>query len=137
MFKNIGKNFANFFKNVKSKGGSFISTQSSEEFILARNDFGIIGAETSAIQKVINRSASSVRGISDASATVDKVAENLPLKIHFTLELEQNFSVNDVSKDLVSVVRRDLENFFAIIDVEIYVRVTDISRPPKPKKRVR
>ena len=131
MIKNIGS----FFKKLKSKGNNFIKAQSSEEFILPKSNFGVIGVETSAIQKVISRSASEVKGISNASATVEKISDNLPLKIHFSLELEQNFSVNDVSKDLVSVCRRDLENFFAIIEVEIYVRVTDITQPAKKEKR--
>ena len=129
------KNIENFFKKLKTKGNNFIKTQSSEEFILRKDNFGVIGVETSAIQKVISRSAGEVQGISNASATVEKVANDLPLKIHFSLELEQNFSVNDVSKDLVSVCRRDLEKFFAIIEVEIYVRVTDISQPAKKEKR--
>ena len=135
MFESI----KNFLGNLKSKGNTIISTsRASEEFILLRNDFGTVGAEVATIQKVIGRSASSVEGISSASVSVESSAKNAPLKVHFTLELEQNFSVNDVSKDLVSAVKGDLEKFFAILDVEIYVRVTDVSKPKeKVKRRVR
>ena len=135
MLKNIEKSFGKFFKNLKSKGNNFIKTQASSEFILQRNNFGVVGAETSAVQKVVARISKEVRGISDSSVFVEKFSEISPLKLHFTLELEQNFSVNDVSKDLVSAVREELEKIFAIIEVEIYVRVTDISQPAKKEKR--
>ncbi len=135
MFENIGK----FFKRLKTKGNTIIATtRAGEEFLLLRNDFGTVGAEVAAIQKVIGRSAGSVEGISNANVSIESLAENSPLKVHFTLELEQNFSVNDVSKDLVAVVKNDLEKFFAIPEVEIYVRVTDVSKPKeKVKRRVR
>lgn len=134
MFENIGK----FFKRLKSKGNTLIATRAGEEFILQRNNFGTVGADVAAIQKVITRSADSVAGIVKASVSIDRLIANAPLKVHYTLELEQNFSVNVVSKDLVSAVKGDLEKFFAILEVEIYVRVTDVSKPAeKPKRRVR
>ena len=122
------ENFKRIFNSVKSQSRSFISTQTSDEFILQKNDFGIVTTETAAIQKIVGRSAVGVEGISEAACTVDSPAENSPLKIHFNLKLEENFSVNDVSKNLVAAVRKDLENIFNIIEVEIYVRVTDKSR---------
>ena len=134
MFENIGK----IFKRLKSKSNTFMATRTGEEFILLKNNFGIVGADVAAIQKVITRSADSVAGISKADVSIDRLIANAPLKLHYALELEQNFSVNDVSKDLVSAVKNDLEKFFAIIEVEIYVRVTNVSRPAeKPKRRVR
>ena len=134
MFENIGK----FFKRLKTKSNTFMATRVGEEFILQKNNFGTVGADVAAIQKVITRSANSVAGISKADVSIDRLAANAPLKLHYTLELEQDFSVNDVSRDLVSVVKNDLEKIFAILEVEIYVRVTDVSKPPeKPKRRVR
>jgi len=130
--------FGKIFKRLKSKSNTFMATRSGEEFILQRNNFGTIGADVSAIQKVITRSADSVAGISKADVSIDRLIANAPLKLHYALELEQNFSVNDVSKDLVSAVKNDLEKFFAIIEVEIYVRVTNVNKPAeKPKRRVR
>ena len=134
MFENIGK----IFKRLKTKSNTFMATRTGEEFILLKNNFGVVGADVAAIQKVITRSADSVAGISKADVSIDRLIANAPLKLHYALELEQNFSVNDVSKDLVSAVKSDLEKFFAIIEVEIYVRVTNVSRPAeKPKRRVR
>ena len=87
MFESI----KNFLGNLKSKGNTIISTsRASEEFILLRNDFGTVGAEVATIQKVIGRSASSVEGISSANVSVESSSKNAPLKVHFTLELEQN-----------------------------------------------
>ena len=134
MFEQIGK----FFKNVKTKTKTFSAARSGEEIVLSKNNFGLVGADISAVQKVVGRAAESVKGISKSSASVETSTKNSALKIHFTLELDQNFAVNDVSKDLVSAVRNDLEKFFAILDVEIYVRVTDLSKPvEKVKRRVR
>ena len=130
--------FGKIFKRLKSKSNTFMATRSGEEFILQKNNFGTVGADVAAIQKVITRSADSVAGISKADVSIDRLIANAPLKLHYALELEQNFSVNDVSKDLVSAVKNDLEKFFTIPDVEIYVRVTDVSKPAeKPKRRVR
>jgi|GEM_PF-2265943 len=130
--------FGKIFKRLKSKSNTFMATRSGEEFILQKNNFGTVGADVAAIQKVITRSADSVAGISKADVSIDRLIANAPLKLHYALELEQNFSVNDVSKDLVSAVKNDLEKFFAIIEVEIYVRVTNVNKPAeKPKRRVR
>ena len=134
MFENIGK----IFKRLKTKSNTLIATRVGEEFILQRNNFGTVGADISAIQKVVARSANSVAGISKASVSIDSLIANSPLKIHYALELEQNFSVNDVSKDLVAAVKSDLEKIFSILEVEIYARITDVNKlPEKPKRRVR
>ncbi len=134
MFDKISK----FFKHLKTKSNTLITTRTGAEFILLKNNFGVVSAELAAIQKVIGRSAKSIKGIVNSNVTVDGGNKNSPLKAHFTLELEQGFAVNDVSADLVSAVRNDLEKIFAIRDVEIYVRVTDLSKPvEKPKRRVR
>ena len=130
MLENIGR----FFKRLQ-KNTTFISARTSDEFILRKNDFGKISTETFAIQRVVERAAVSVEGITSATASIDKVIENSPLKIRFSLELTENHSVQDVSRDLVAEVRKVLEEIFSIIDVEIYVRVTDVSRPAEKKKR--
>lgn len=133
-FKKI---FQGFSRRVKSTG-TFTAIRSGEEFTLNKNNFGVVYADVSAIQKVVVRSADSVAGITKASVSIDRLIKNSPLKIHFTLELEQNFSVNDVSRDLVSAVKSDLEKIFAIIEVEIYARITDVTKSAeKPKRRVR
>ena len=128
------ENIERFFKRLK-KNTTFISTRTSYEFVLQKNNLGKISTETFAIQRIVNRAAVSVEGIASATASIDKVIENAPLKIRFNLELNENHSVQDVSKDLVAAVRKVLEEFFSIIDVEIYVRVTDVSRQLEKKKR--
>ena len=132
------ENFKRIFKRVKNQSHTFISARTSDEFILLKNNFGKVSTETAAIQKIVSRAAIEVEGIAEATCTVDAPVEKVPLKIRFSLKLEENFSVNDVSKSLVAAVRGNLEKIFGIIEVEIYVKVTDVTKSePKPKRRVR
>ncbi len=115
-----------------------MASRTSNEFLLRESDFGRIHVETDLVRRIVERAAVTVDGINEATATVEKTAADSPLKIRFNLTLGQDYSVNDVSSDLVKAVRKILQESLEIIEVEIYVRVTDIKRKAeKNKRRVR
>ena len=129
-FKNfIGKNFPKTFRTA-STGNSFT---------LKNTDFGKINVECDLIRRIVERSVKEIEGIFSASATIDPPTEKTALQIHFDLSLNQGFSAQNISVQLVKAVREVLQETFQIIDVEIYMRVTDISQPVQKKsgRRVR
>lgn len=129
-FKNfIGKNFPKTFRTA-STGNSFT---------LKNTDFGKINVECDLIRRIVERSVKEIEGIFSASATVDPPTERTSLQIHFNLALNQGFSAQNVSVQLVKAVREVLQENLQIVDVEIYMRVTDISQPVQKKsgRRVR
>lgn len=119
----IGKNFPKTFRTV-STGNSFT---------LKNTDFGKINVECDLVRRFVERSVKDIEGIFSASATIDPPTEKNSLQVHFNLSLNQGFSAQNISAQLVKAVREVLEETFQIIDVEIYMRVTDISQPV-PKK---
>lgn len=130
MLKGIG----NFFKKLQKNAA--VSRKTSGEFVLQKNNLGIISAELATVQRYVEKAAIEVDGITAARASVDMADEKSPLKIRFALELAQNFSVQDVSADLVKGVQKILQNIFSLPDAEIYIKVTDVSASAQ-KKRVR
>lgn len=115
------------------------SASSGGEFILQENNFGAVHVELNLIRRLVERAAAEVKGINSAKADVNKAGVRSPLTIRFELALEQDFSVKDVSDDLVEAVKKVLQETLDISDVEIYVRVVNISKKPEDnrKRRVR
>lgn len=129
-FKNfIGKNFPKTFRTAGT----------GNSFTLKNTDFGKINVECDLIRRIVERSVKEIEGIFSASATVDPPTERTSLQIHFNLALNQGFSAQNVSVQLVKAVREVLQENLQIVDVEIYMRVTDISQPVQKKsgRRVR
>ena len=129
-FKNfIGKNFPKTFRTADT----------GNSFTLKNTDFGKINVECDLIRRIVERSVKEIEGIVSASATVDPPTEKNSLQIHFNLSLNQGFSAQSISAQLVKAVREVLQENLQIIDVEIYMRVTDISQPVQKKsgRRVR
>ena len=125
-FKNfIGKNFPKTFRTA-STGNSFP---------LKNTNFGKINVECDLIRRIVERSVKEIDGIYSATATVDPPTEKNALQIRFALTLNQGTSAQSVSAQLVKNVKEVLEENLQIIDVEIYMRVTDISQPVQKKSR--
>lgn len=125
-FKNfIGKNFTKTFR-IDRTGNSFT---------LKNTNFGKINVECDLIRRIVERSVKEIDGISSATATVDPPSDKNALQIRFALSLNQGTSAQSVSTQLVKNVREVLEENLQIIDVEIYMRVTDISQPVQKKSR--
>ena len=129
-FKNfIGKNFQKSFRTART----------GNSFTLKNTDFGKINVECDLIRRFVEREVKDIEGISSATATVDPPTEKNALQVHFALTLLQGYSAQNISGQLVKAVREVLQENFQIIDVEIYMRVTDISQPVQKKsgRRVR
>ena len=129
-FKNfIGKNFSKTFRTART----------GNSFTLKNTDFGKVNVECDLVRRVVERSVKDIEGIFSANATVDPPTERISLQVHFDLSLNQGFSAQNISVQLVKAVREVLQETFQIIDVEIYMRVTDISQPVQKKsgRRVR
>ena len=130
MLENIGR----FIKSLRSKS-SVISSR-GETLLLNKNDYGKIDVEINAIERTVERTVKQVEGIEDAKVIAEIKAD--VLKLRFSLNLAENHSVQSVSNKLVSQVREELEKIFAILEVEIYVKVMDVKQAEKkPKRRVR
>lgn len=130
-FKNfIGKNF-----NTRT----FRTSSTGDLFTLRNTDFGKINVETDMIRRVVERVTADIEGVSDISATVEKPTDRDSLKVRFSIVLEQNYSAQNISAELVKRVREILQECFEIADVEIYMRVENVmqSADKKNKRRVR
>lgn len=128
------ENIERFIKQLKNKS-SVISSR-GETLSLAKNNYGKIDVDINAIERTVERAVKQVEGIEDAKVTAETKADTLQLR--FSLNLTENNSVQSVSKKLVSKVREELEKIFAILEVEIYVKVMDVKQAEKkPKRRVR
>lgn len=130
-FKNfIGKNF-----NTRT----FRTSSTGDLFTLRNTDFGKINVETGMIRRVVERVTADIEGVNNIGATVEKPTDRDSLKIRFSIVLEQNYSAQNISAELVKKVREILQECFEIADVEIYMRVENVmqSADKKIKRRVR
>lgn len=130
-FKNfIGKNF-----NTRT----FRTSSTGDLFTLRNTDFGKINVETGMIRRVVERVTADIEGVNNIGATVEKPTDRDSLKIRFSVVLEQNYSAQNISAELVKKVREILQECFEIADVEIYMRVENVmqSADKKIKRRVR
>lgn len=130
-FKNfIGKNF-----NKRT----FRTSSTGDLFTLRNTDFGKINVETDMIRRVVERVTADIEGVNDIGATVEKPTDRDSLKIRFSIVLEQNYSAQSISAELVKRVREVLQEYFEIADVEVYMRVENVmqSADKKNKRRVR
>lgn len=120
-------------------GKTFRTTRTGNLFTLRNTDFGKINVECDLIRRVVERAAANVKGIHEVGAIVEPPTEKISLAIRFSLSLEQGYSAQNISVDLVKVVREVLQENFQIIDVEIYMRVTDVIQTVEKKnmRRVR
>lgn len=125
----IGKNFPKTFRTART----------GNSFTLKNTDFGEINVECDLIRRVVERSVKEIDGIFSADATIEPPTEKNSLQIHFDLALNQNYSAQSISVKLVKAVREVLQEIFQIIDVEIFMRVTDITQTVEKKsgRRVR
>ena len=131
MLENIGR----FIKRLKSKSTT-ITASRGEEISLSKNDYGVVTVELSTIERAVNRAVTEIEGIEETSVTAETKAGTL--KLRFTLKLTEGNPINSISSKLVSAVREELEKTFAILEVEIYVKVADVTQAEKkPKRRVR
>lgn len=129
-FKNfIGKNLPKTFRTART----------GNSFTLKNTDFGKINVECDLIRRVVERSVKEIDGIFSADATIEPPTEKNSLQIHFDLALNQGYSAQSISVKLVKAVREVLQEIFQIIDVEIFMRVTDITQTVEKKsgRRVR
>lgn len=117
----------------------FRAPRTGNSFTLKNTDFGKINVECDLIRRFVERAAEEIEGIHGIGAVIEPPVEKNPLVVRFSFALEQNYSVQDVSGKLVTAVKKVLEDFFQIIDVEIYVKVTDVAPAPEKKsgRRVR
>ena len=128
MLENIGR----FFKRLKSKSTT-ITASRGEEISISKNDYGIVTVELGTIERAVNRAVTEIEGIEES--TVIAETKTGTLKLRFTLKLTEGNPINAVSSKLVSAVREELEKTFAIIEVEIYVKVVDVTQTEKKAKR--
>lgn len=131
----------NKFKNLIGKNltKTFRTARTGDSFTLRNTDFGKINVECDLIRRVVERAVKEIEGIYDVTAKIDSPTGRNALQIHFSLGMNQGYSAQSVSVKLVKEVREVLEEIFQIIDVEIYMRVTDISQSVQKKsgRRVR
>ena len=130
--------FKNFIgKNFKSK--TFRTIRTGDLFTLRNTEYGKINVESDLIRRVVERATADIAGVCEISAIVEKPTERNSLKIRFSLVLEQNYSAQSISKELVEKVRGVLREYFQIADVEIYMRVENVmqSVDKKIRRRVR
>ena len=126
-FKNfIGKNFTN---------KTFRTVRTGDLFTLRNTEFGKINVESDLIRRVVEREVTDIEGVHELSATVEKPTERKSLVIRFSMALEQNYSAQNISVELVKRVRKVLQDMFQIADVEIYMRVKDIAQAQKKSVR--
>ena len=128
--------FGKFLELKNLLTSTFSSGHGSVEFEIDKNDFGKIHGETALIERISEKTARKIKGISNAKATVDSPKGNAPLKVKFTLVIKQNYSANEVSENLSVEVRKDLEEMCGIVNATVDVKITDVERVER-KRRVK
>ena len=128
--------FGKFLEIKNLIADTFTGAHGSVEFELDKNDYGFITCETALIEQFAKRIAMKNKGVYKATATVDKPARNLPLKVRFVLVLKQDYSANDVSAQLGDELRKFLKEKCGIVGVTIDVKVNDVERVER-KRRVK
>ncbi len=116
---------------------TFTSTHGSSEFELNKNDFGKIFGETAMIEQIAERTAIKIKGINDAKAVVDSPRGNLALKVRFTVGIKQDYSANEVSANLISEVKKILDEMCGIVNATVDVRITSVRNSEKVEKKRR
>ena len=115
---------------------TFSSGHGSVEFEIDKNDFGKIHGETALIERIAEKTARKIKGISNVAATVDSPKGDLPLKVKFTLGIKQDYSANDVSASLTGEVKKVLDEMCGIVNATVDIRITDVERVER-KRRVK
>jgi len=128
--------FGKFLEIKNLIADTFMSSHGSVEFELDKNDYGVITCETALIEQFATRLAMKNKGVHKATATVDKPARNLPMKVSFVIVLKQDFSANDVSARLSDNLKSYLKENCGIVGVTVDVKINDVERVER-KRRVK
>lgn len=130
--------FGKFFELKNLIADTFTSKHGSSEFALKKNDYGIIYGETAMIEKIAERTAIRVKGVNNAGAVVDSPKGNLALKVRFTIGIKQDYSANEVSTNLISEVKKVLDEMCGIV-ATVDVKITSVknSEIAERKRRVK
>lgn len=126
------------FRELKNLiAATFTSRHGSSEFELKKNDYGRIYGETAMIERIAERTAIKIKGINNANAVVDSPRGNLALKVRFTIGIKQDYSANEVSANLISEVKKILEEMCGIVNATVDIRITSVKNPEKVERKRR
>ena len=121
-------------KNLIS--GTLGTARTSGEFFLVKNEFGTIEISAAAVKVMIERSANTIGGVREATATVEKVEGKIPIKVGVTLVINQGYALPDMSRETVKRINDDLKSMLQIsYDVPIGIKVTEVTRAAEERRR--
>ena len=111
-----------------------VFTRSAKGLSLASGDVhleegkpGEVKVTVPAIVGVVERAAITINGVREAEASVYRQTGDMPIKVHLTITLAQNFSAPAVSEAVTNSVGNALRTVLELSNVPVEVKVNEIT----------
>ncbi len=114
------------------------TSKSGGEFVLHKNNYGFVTAESEIVHQIAERAAVSVRGVRDAILFVETGDRYFPVSIRVTVTMEQGYSAPTISEKVTEKINEVLNHTLQLGKIPVDVGISEVAKTAiEKRKRVR